>query len=137
MACGICKKEGHNRRTCSQRDKNETLNTNTTRKFHSTSSTSTEIYEEIERTVNIGQDIKTDLRDLKEILLKKRFLTQTTNNVETRSVDSTAKSIVPVLLKEDAGNKILPTPTHSRKKLTKQWLNSEALKRLDQGIIIF
>lgn len=137
MACGICKKEGHNRRTCSQRDKSETLNTNTTRKVHSTSSTSTEIYEEIERTVNIGQDIKTDLRDLKEILLKKRFLTQTTNNVETKSVDSTAKSILPVLLKGDAGKKILPTPTQSKKKLTKQWLNSEALKRLDQGIIIF
>ncbi len=102
MACGICKKEGHNSRTCPQRDKSDTLNINTTRKVHSKSSTSSVVHEEIDQTIVIVQD----LRDLKKVFLKnQRFLIRTTNNVVTESVDSQAKRIVPVLLKMTQGKR--------------------------------
>ncbi|CAL8101642.1 unnamed protein product [Orchesella dallaii] len=149
MVCGICNESGHNQRTCPKKlaaegtikvpnkETKKVINTSNS-SIRSYSTTSAEV-QDIRKTISFANEIEDDFLDLKEILSKRQTSKQkerlsSDQRKPTKSVNNhdEKEAIIQRSNKEENNSSTSSTKLKSKKSGI-NWLNEEALQRLDSG----
>ncbi|ODM98879.1 hypothetical protein Ocin01_07804 [Orchesella cincta] len=147
MVCGICSKSGHNRRTCpsklatqngSPEPNNPVMKKVIGSSSHSPSvrnySTAPEAVRDIKQKITFSNDIQNDYLDFKELLSKLKTSRQAKEYASSSNeVETTEKNRKKVENKEKTPSESFVKPKPKPKKLGINWLNPEALQRLEKG----
>lgn len=158
MRCGICKNEGHNRRTCPEKSHEksggsdaESITTtvkihqpevklikNSTRTYSTSAASTKTTQEQVKQVIKTAKDIQKDVLEFKDTLNKARQVQnfRKSEELKEKCAGSSKKSqtdTTTVSIPSVSQPKAKATPTAKNKKPGIHWLNSDALKRLNEG----